>query len=26
VELPAAVIYGSLNPLGWGRVTCSEAA
>jgi glycine reductase complex component B subunit alpha and beta len=26
VELPAAVIYGALNPLGWGRVTCSEAA
>jgi sarcosine reductase len=26
IELPAAAIYGSLNPLGWGRVTCSEAA
>jgi glycine reductase len=26
VELPAAAVYGSLNPLGWGRVTCSEAA
>ncbi|MGH9181107.1 MAG: glycine/sarcosine/betaine reductase component B subunit, partial [Acidimicrobiales bacterium] len=22
VELPAAVIYASLSPLGWGRLTC----
>jgi glycine reductase complex component B subunit alpha and beta len=26
LELPFAAVYGSLNPLGWGRVTCSEAA
>ena len=26
LELPVAVIYGALNPLGWGRVTCSEPA
>ena len=26
VELPAAAVYGSLNPLGWGRLTCWEAA
>jgi glycine reductase len=26
LELPVAAIYGALNPLGWGRVTCSEAA
>lgn len=24
VELPAAVVYGSLSPLGWGRLTCGE--
>ena len=24
VELPAAVILGSLSPLGWGRLTCAE--
>ncbi len=23
VELPTAAIYGSLNPLGWGRLTCA---
>ncbi len=23
LELPVAVIYGSLNPLGWGCVTCA---
>ena len=26
LELPVAAVYGALNPLGWGRVTCSEAA
>jgi hypothetical protein len=26
VELPVAAIYGSLNPLGWGRVTCAVEA
>ncbi|MEO7837601.1 MAG: hypothetical protein ABIS21_08190, partial [Acidimicrobiales bacterium] len=26
VELPTAVIYGSLSPLGWGRLTCGESA
>jgi len=26
LELPAAVIYGALSPLGWGRVTCAEGA
>jgi len=26
VELPAAVIYCALNPLGWGRLTCHEPA
>jgi len=26
LELPAAAIYCALNPLGWGRLTCSEAA
>ncbi|MDP8942982.1 MAG: glycine/sarcosine/betaine reductase component B subunit [Actinomycetota bacterium] len=25
VELPHAAIYGALNPLGWGRLTCEEA-
>ncbi|MGH9279476.1 MAG: glycine/betaine/sarcosine/D-proline family reductase selenoprotein B, partial [Acidimicrobiales bacterium] len=25
VELPCAVIYGSLNPLGWGRLTAQPA-
>jgi glycine reductase len=24
LELPIAAIYGSLNPLGWGRLTCAE--
>jgi glycine reductase len=24
VELPAAVVYCSLSPLGWGRLTCGE--
>jgi glycine reductase len=23
LEIPVAVIYGSLNPLGWNRVTCA---
>jgi len=26
LELPAAVVYCALSPLGWGRLTCSEAA
>jgi glycine reductase len=26
VELPMAAIYGSLNPLGWNRVTCAGEA
>lgn len=26
VELPTAVVYGSLSPLGWGRLTCLEPA
>ncbi len=26
LELPAAAVYCALNPLGWGRLTCSEAA
>ncbi|PLS74973.1 MAG: hypothetical protein CYG61_09640 [Actinobacteria bacterium] len=26
VELPTAVVYGSLSPLGWGRLTCREPA
>ena len=26
VELPAAAVYGSLSPLGWGRLTCWETA
>ncbi|HVE45292.1 MAG TPA: glycine/sarcosine/betaine reductase component B subunit [Acidimicrobiales bacterium] len=26
VELPTAVVYGSLSPLGWGRLTCAEPA
>ena len=26
LELPVAAVYGALNPLGWGRLTCSEAA
>ncbi|MDQ6751415.1 MAG: glycine/sarcosine/betaine reductase component B subunit [Actinomycetota bacterium] len=26
LELPVAAIYCALNPLGWGRLTCSEAA
>ncbi len=26
LELPAAAIYCALNPLGWGRLTCSEEA
>jgi glycine reductase len=25
LELPTAAIYCALNPLGWGRLTCSEA-
>jgi glycine reductase complex component B subunit alpha and beta len=24
LELPAAVVYGSLSPLGWGRLTCAQ--
>lgn len=24
VALPTAVVYGSLSPLGWGRLTCAE--
>ncbi|HWH10245.1 MAG TPA: glycine/sarcosine/betaine reductase component B subunit [Solirubrobacteraceae bacterium] len=26
LDLPVAAIYCALNPLGWGRLTCSEAA
>ncbi len=26
LELPAAAVYCALNPLGWGRLTCHEAA
>ena len=26
IELPTAVVYGSLSPLGWGRLTCAEPA
>jgi glycine reductase len=26
LELPVAAIYGSLNPLGWNRVTCAAQA
>jgi sarcosine reductase len=26
LELPIAAIYGSLNPLGWNRVTCATVA
>lgn len=26
IELPIAAIYGSLNPLGWNRVTCAAQA
>ena len=26
LELPVAAIYGSLNPLGWNRVTCAAEA
>lgn len=26
VELPVAAVYGSLNPLGWARLTCAELA
>ena len=26
LELPVAAIYCALSPLGWGRLTCSEAA
>ncbi len=26
LEVPTAVIYCSLSPLGWGRLTCREAA
>jgi glycine reductase complex component B subunit alpha and beta len=26
LELPVAAIYGSLNPLGWNRVTCAAGA
>ncbi len=26
LELPTAAIYGSLNPLGWGHLTCAERA
>ncbi len=25
-ELPTAVVYAALSPLGWGRLTCREAA
>jgi glycine reductase len=25
LELPVAAVYGSLNPLGWNRLTCAEA-
>jgi hypothetical protein len=25
MELPAAVVYCSLSPLGWGRLTCAPA-
>jgi len=25
VELPAAVLFASLSPLGWGRLTCGES-
>ena len=24
--VPTAVVYGALSPLGWGRLTCREAA
>jgi sarcosine reductase len=24
MELPTAAFYGSLSPLGWGRLTCLE--
>ncbi len=26
LELPVAAIYGALSPLGWGHLTCHEAA
>lgn len=26
IEIPTAVVYGSLSPLGWGRLTCAEPA
>ena len=26
MELPTAVVYCSLSPIGWGRLTCQEAA
>jgi sarcosine reductase len=26
VELPTAVVYCALSPLGWGRLTCAEVA
>jgi glycine reductase len=26
MELPTAAFYGALSPLGWGRLTCSQAA
>jgi glycine reductase len=26
LELPVAAIYGALNPLGWGPLTCTERA
>ena len=26
MEVPVAVVYGSLSPLGWGRLTCAEPA
>jgi sarcosine reductase len=26
LEVPTAVVYGALSPLGWGRLTCREAA
>jgi hypothetical protein len=26
LALPTAVVYCSLSPLGWGRLTCREAA
>ncbi|HEX6382487.1 MAG TPA: glycine/sarcosine/betaine reductase component B subunit [Acidimicrobiia bacterium] len=25
LDVPTAVVYGSLNPLGWGRLTCRQS-